>query len=276
MATPLPFETLHRLLRHEAQVHALPGRELRDLGDALLLLDHHDPEPFWNRLEAVRWPDDSMAFDRRLAEVAVVFASLGRQPHIWVSPSQDSPVDLAQRLLANGFEDTGPGYLMVSRDPSRARAAIDQGPPAGVVVERLSATIGAPAQPSADQIVDVLLGAFGGMADRASVVRETMTTLGDPRFTHYLTRFEGRPVAVARRATFDRMSYLSSIGTIAEMRGRGLGRFVTAVAQLDGFDAGSDWVHLGVFADNLGAQRLYRGLGFVEAGIAGPDMILVR
>ena len=34
----------------------MPGRELRDLGDAILLDDPNDPEPFWNRIEAIRWP----------------------------------------------------------------------------------------------------------------------------------------------------------------------------------------------------------------------------
>ena len=32
-------------------------------GDALLLHDPQDSEPFWNRLQAVRWPEDPDAFD---------------------------------------------------------------------------------------------------------------------------------------------------------------------------------------------------------------------
>jgi hypothetical protein len=50
-----------RALRHEAAVHAVPDRELRDYGDCLLLHDPRDREPFWNRLEAVRFPDDKFA-----------------------------------------------------------------------------------------------------------------------------------------------------------------------------------------------------------------------
>jgi len=41
---------------------------------------------FWNRIEAVRWPEDPTAFDRRLAESLVLFASIGRQPHVWAGP----------------------------------------------------------------------------------------------------------------------------------------------------------------------------------------------
>jgi hypothetical protein len=73
-------DTMRRLLVHEARVHAMPNRELRDLGDAILLYDPAEPEPFWNRVEAIRWPADANAFDRRLTEVLVLFTSIGRQP----------------------------------------------------------------------------------------------------------------------------------------------------------------------------------------------------
>ena len=66
---PTDAATSRRLLLHEAAVHAVPGRQLDDLGDGLLLLDPVDPEPFWNRLEALRWPTDPDAFDRRLTEI---------------------------------------------------------------------------------------------------------------------------------------------------------------------------------------------------------------
>ena len=116
MTYPTDAATVRRLLLHEATVHALPGRRLTDLGDAILLLDPTDPEPFWNRLAAVRWPDDADAFDQRLTELAVLFATMARQPHVWVSPPHDTPIDLAQRLAANGFEDAGPGLLLVLAD----------------------------------------------------------------------------------------------------------------------------------------------------------------
>jgi ribosomal protein S18 acetylase RimI-like enzyme len=102
-----------------------------------------------------------------------------------------------------------------------------------------------------------------------------MASLADPRFMHYLIRDEGSPVAVARRATFDGISYLSSIGTVAAARGMGLGRYVTAAAMVDGIDAGSEWIHLGVYSENTPARRLYEGLGFAMSGDPGPDMLLV-
>ena len=269
--------TVRRLLRHEAEVHAIPGRSLRDLGDALLLYDPVESEPFWNRVEAVRWPDDAAAFDRRLAEVAVVFASIARQPHVWASPPHDEPADLVARLAANGFEDVGDGLLLVARDVELARSALS-GRPLGedITLERLSGVSEMGANTAADAIASVLLGAFEvGDDRRAGVVAEIRSSLMDQRFTHYLVGRDGVPLSVARRATFDGISLLSSFGSVASARGLGLGRFVTATAMVDAAAAGSEWIHLGVFADNVAARRLYETLGFVMSGDPGPDMVFV-
>ena len=265
------------LLRHEAQVHAIPGRDLRDLGDSLLLHDPAETDPFWNRVEAIRWPVEPEAFDRRLGEVAVLFASIGRQPHAWTSPPHDEPADLVARLAVNGFEDVGDGLLLVARDVEPARTALAARPlDAGLTLERFSALTGPAIAPAAAAIVTVLLVAFGVGADRRpGLLAETRASLADGRFTHYLVQREDRPVAVARRATFDGISYLSSIGTVDSERGLGLGRFVTATAMVDAAAAASEWIHLGVFADNVPARRLYERLGFVMSGDPGPDMMFV-
>jgi ribosomal protein S18 acetylase RimI-like enzyme len=269
--------TVRRLLRHEAEVHAIPGRTLRDLGDALLLHDPEETEPFWNRAEAILWPADPAAFDRRLAEVAVIFASIARQPHVWTAPPHDEPADLVARLKANGFEDVGDGLLMVANDAARARDALARRPLDGsLTLQRLAGLSGAAARDAAGSIMDVLLEAFHVGPDRGpGIVSETIASLADPRFMHYLVRRDGTPVAVARRATFDGISYLSSIGTVLAARGHGLGRFVTAASMVDAVDAGSDWIHLGVFSDNVPARRLYESLGFVMSGDPGPDMLLI-
>jgi ribosomal protein S18 acetylase RimI-like enzyme len=273
---PVDAATVRRLLRHEAQVHAIPGRELRDLGDSLLLHDPIDPEPFWNRVEGICWPSEASAFDRRLGEIGILFASIGRQPHIWLAPPHDEPADLEARLAANGFEDMGKGLLMVARDDGLARTVLAAPLPPGATLERLAGIHGRAAETAADSIVEVLFAAFGvGDARRVAILAETRASLADPRFMHYLILRDGRPVAVARRATFGGLSYLSSIGTVDEARGLGFGRLVTASAFADAIDAGSEWVHLGVFADNPPAIALYERLGFVLSGEPGPDMLLI-
>ncbi len=272
---PLHRSVVLRLVRHEAEVHAVPGREVRDLGDALLLHDAADAEPFWNRVAGVRFPKDNGAFDRRLAELGVLFATLARQPHIWLLPPYDEPADLHARLIANGFEDAGPGHLMAATDDAACRTALDRPFPEGVSVTTHSGLGGSEADAVATAIVGVLLSAFGvGEERRPGVIAETLASLADPRFTHYLVRADGRPASVARRATFDGVSYLSSVGTVAAARGRGLGRLVTAAATVDAFAAGSELVHLGVFWENRPARALYESLRFSYVGDAGPDMIL--
>ena len=277
MRAAIDATTVRRLLRHEAEVHATPGRTLRDLGDALLLVDSDEPDPFWNRVEAIRWPTETDAFDRRLAEVLVIFASYGRQPHVWALPPHDEPLDLVARLAANGFENVGDGLLLVTRDAARAQEAIARRSlEANQSLERLSEVTDHAATDAAGSIVNVLLEAFGVEAERGpGIAVEILATLADPRFTHYLLRKDGAPVAVARRATFDGISYLSSIGTTSAARGLGLGRYVTAVAMVDAAEAGSDWIHLGVYADNLPARRLYESLGFEMAGDPAPDLLLI-
>jgi ribosomal protein S18 acetylase RimI-like enzyme len=279
-ATVMPMReldaaTMRRLLWHEAQVHALPGRELRDLGDAILVTDPAEPDPFFNRLEGLRWPSDPDAFDRRLTEALVLFASLGRQAHIWATPVGDEPADLVERLAANGFQDMGKGDVMVLGDPGPALAAVREPLPPGVTVERLSGLTGGRSSAAIGDIVDVLLDAFEmGEALRATLAFETGASLADTRFTQYIARIEGRPAAVAKRGTFDGASYLSSIGTAAWAQRRGLGSLLTKLAAADAVAAGSDWTYLGVFSGNVGAASVYRRAGFVRVGASCPDLIL--
>jgi GNAT superfamily N-acetyltransferase len=274
--TTVDAATMRRLTLHEARVHATPAREIHDLGDGILLNDPLDPEPFWNRLAAVRWPEHPRAFDQRLTEMLLLFASLGRQPHVWPSPLHDTPADLVERLSANGFRDTGAGCVMVLADPEPVRrlAAVPLAP--GIAIDRLGGIGGSDAERAGRSIVEVLVDAFDvGPERRPGVLAETLASLERPSFTHYLVRAADRPVAVARRATFDGLSYLSSIGTAGSARGRGFGRLVTATAAADAVAAGSDWTHLGVFVENRAAIRLYRGLGFDRIGDPCPDLLLV-
>ncbi len=275
MPIRLDPDTMRRLARHEAMVHAVPGRDLRDLGDAILLHDPIDPEPFWNRAASIRWPEDAEAFDRRLTELLVLFASLGRQPHVWPSPEHDAPDDLVARLTANGFRDMGLSTMMAI-EGEVASSLREPDAPSGVTVERSTALDPSAAASLAPAFVEVLRDAFDVGADREAGIRdETTVSLGHRSFTHYMVRIDGRPAAVARRATFDGISYLSSIGTATWARGRGLGRLVTKAALRDATLARSEVIHLGVYADNHAAINLYRGLGFDRIGTSVPDLLLV-
>jgi ribosomal protein S18 acetylase RimI-like enzyme len=268
----LDADALVFLERHEGAVHALPGRELRDLGDSVLVHDVLNREPFWNRLSAVRWPHDAAAFDRRLDEAITLFATLDRLPHVWPRMVLNEPADLVARLVANGFVDLGGGHVMVLADPAPALAVRDL--PRGVTVERLHRVAPKDRGDVARAVALVAADAFE-VADRAaSIEAETEALFDHPHLHVLLVRVDGEPAAVAKRATFDGASYLSTIGTARAYRGRGLGRLVTALVTADAVQAGSRWIHLGVFAENTPAISLYRSVGFVTVGDPAPDLIL--
>jgi GNAT superfamily N-acetyltransferase len=263
---------------HEARSCALFGREVRDLGDAVLLYDETDREPFWNRLAAVEWPENTAAFDRRLTEALALFAGLDRIPHVWPMPGYDEPADLTERLLANGFEDHGGGMLM-ALDPDRMPAA---GPPerirdvgSGVTLERLHLLTGEPALAAARAIAAVLVSSFAVEPERRVAIElEAVQGLATEAYHAVVARVDGVPAAVARRTTFAGASYLSSIGTDPAYRGRGLGRLVSAAVVDDALAAGSRWTYLGVFEENAVARGMYASLGFVPIGGVGPDLLL--
>lgn len=259
---------------HEASSHGLVGREVRDLGDAVLLSDPVDREPFWNRLAGIAWPSASDAFDRRLAEALALFAGLDRLPHVWSAPGFDEPPDLVARLIANGFEDLGHGMTMVL-DPAARAGDPPPRPGRDTAVDRLDRLEGRAARIAADAAAAILVDSFAVEADRrAAIADELIAALGTDVHHLVLVRVDGEPAAVARRTTFAGASYLSSIGVRPRFRGRGLGRLVTEIAVADALAVDSRWTYLGVFEENTVARALYEGLGFVLVGGPAPDLLM--
>ena len=266
--------TMRFLERHETLAHAMPGREVLDLGDALVLMDPVDTEPFWNRAVSLRWPAARDAFDHRLTELLALFAARDRRPHVWPSVAWNQPPDLVPRLFDAGFRDAGGGWFMVLADPA-ASPPVDPGELSPEV------TLDAVREPVdalqvGQEAAMILVEAFS--ADPAlgdDIAADVVLALRDPKVTLHLARVDGVPAAVAKATTFDGASYLSSIGTRPRFQGRGLGTMVTRAAVGGSLAAGSHWVYLGVFDLNERAVRLYRKLGFVPIGDVSPDLLLV-
>jgi GNAT superfamily N-acetyltransferase len=285
MALPpgVDVDVLRLLERHEAHVHTLPGRELRDLGDGVMLFDPGDREPFWNRLGALSWPSEPRGFQSRLDVAITLFATLDRLPHIWGRPALNEPADLVERLIQEGFEVVGEGHVMILVDRDRLRAAVDADGRLGgdarldgeATIQWFSNVSGLEATEAAIDVATVLNEAFRVEPERqASIELETEVMLGRPELETVLIRIAGEPAATARVATLRGLSYLASIGTRPRYQGRGLGRLATALVAAKGAEAGSRWIHLGVFADNVNAIRMYEGLGFQQVGDRAPDLIM--
>ena len=267
-------DTLRFLEAHQARAIAIPGRGWRDLGDAVMLFSGIEKEAFFNRLVAVRWPADPVAFDARLRQACELFAALDRQPHLWVVPGVSKPDDLVSRLAANGFVDQGGGYDMVlAREPG----PVENGALGGAVVERWSGSTAEEIPDRALSLARVVAGAFAIPAARhANLAREIGLTLGRPYFHAYVATVDGEPVATGQRYTFDGASYLSSIGTRPGWRGRGLGGYITRRMAADSLAEGVGLIYLGVYSDNHPAIRLYRRLGFEIVGGCSADMLQTK
>jgi ribosomal protein S18 acetylase RimI-like enzyme len=247
-------ETLRFLEVHPARAVAIPGRGWRDVGDAVTLFSAAEKEPFFNRVTAIRWPEDPRAFDARLAQTLELFAALDRRPYFWVIPGLSTPADLVARLAANGFVDQGGGYdMLLIRDP----VAIRQAPlPAGAVLEKWNNPSDADRPTVAAALALVISESFGIPGDRRpNLIAEISLTLQQPRFH-----------ACA--------SYISSIGTRPQWRGHGFGGHITLALARDSLADGVDLVYLGVYAENLKAIRLYDRLGFGLLGSRSADMLL--
>ncbi|HYO44053.1 MAG TPA: GNAT family N-acetyltransferase [Candidatus Limnocylindrales bacterium] len=265
--------TLRTLERHEIRAHAIPGREVRDLGHAVMLHDARDADPFWNRLQSVRWPTDEAGFEKRLAEALALFLAFGRQPHIWPSPVHSGPADLVERLAANGFRDIGGGHLMVLQDPSAAAPVRPAEPGRGVTLHAIRTPADA-GDRDPDDMGLVLAESFGALPERGwELALDLRRTLDDPRVVLALVRVDGEAAACAKATTFDGITYLSSIGTRDAFRGRGLAGLATrhVMAAAGAREAGR--TYLGVFSGNAPALRLYTRLGFASVG-ESPDMLL--
>lgn len=261
-----------RLAAHELSVQAWGPRELRDLGDALLLHDPRDQEPFWNRIGAPSWPADRPSFDRRLDEIVTLFATLGRRSHIRTLPLGNRPEDLDRRLAQAGFRPVGADRSMVLNDsgPCLALARTLRARP-GLELEH----VGNGPEPRAMEVARLLVQAFDVETDRVPALGAETLAAGRRAGAAVLLLLEaGVPAAVARRLTTDAGTYLSSIGTAPALRGRGHGSLVTALAVAEALAEGTRFVHLLVDADNPAAIRLYERLGFVPVGEPVLDLLM--
>ena len=253
---------------HEARAHAHGTRYAEDLGDAILLHDPVDADPFLNRLSGLRLPSDPAAYDRRITELLALFASLARRPHIWLSPGFHEPADLRERLLADGFSDVGGTYAMAYEDDSASVRL-----PPGARLERLST--------AGDRRADVVAGAARVMAQAFDAepgtegpIADDIARTGTPAWDACVIWRGEEPIAAGRRYTTGGMTYLSSIGTRPSWRGQGFGGAVTAALMQDGRRAGGGIVHLAVEWQNARAQRVYRRLGLEILGGRVADLIL--
>lgn len=270
---------MRALEAHEARVHAsADGRELIDLGDAIAVFDQDDHDPFYNRLSAIRWPDDPPDFNRRLGSAMELFAARDRDPYVWLAPGFNTPADLGGRLEERGFRELGGGLTMVLvRRPSDppARVAVE-----GLTIARLTPTSGRNGRGAAlDAALDaarLMIEAFEVDSRRIPAIEaEVIAGVDRTDVDVRLATVNGEPVGVGRRHSYGGMSYLSAIGVRPGWRGRGIGEIVTRALVSAALAEGDRLIHLGVYAFNAPALTIYERIGFAVLGGPAPDYLLV-
>jgi ribosomal protein S18 acetylase RimI-like enzyme len=267
-------DKMRALELHEAGAHAHGGRRVMDLGDAVLLHDPLERDPFMNRMSGIRLPSDAAGFDRRLTELVAFFGSLGRRPHVWLSPAFHSPADLGARLIAEGFGDLGGTYAMVLSARRFADVARDLVTlPSEAHLESLSRR-GLPNWSLLRGAARVIAEAFGSGPGGERQLAEDLAGMTSPARDVCVLWLGDQPVAAGRRYTADGMTYLSSIGTRPHWWGHGFASAVTAALTQDGRAAGGSLVHLGVEWDNARALAMYQRLGFEVLGDRIADLLL--
>jgi ribosomal protein S18 acetylase RimI-like enzyme len=260
---------------HETRVNARgPGRDMIDLGDAVALFDRDDPDPFFNRVGAIRWPSERSALDVRIDAALSLFEARGRQPYLWLPPGLVSTSEIAEQLRSRGFVEVGGGALVMLqvRDP---RAIPARPLPPGAILERLVAGPSDVDATEARIAAEIVAEAFGISADRVhSLAVEIADDMADPGADVRLVRVDGIPAAVGRRHGADRMSYLSAIGVRTGYQGRGLGEAITRALVDEALGLGHDLIFLGVYVENQRARQMYQRVGFETLGGPAPEYIL--
>src|SRR4029079_7950828 len=90
----------------------------------------------------------------------------------------------------------------------------------------------------------VLADAFGVDSIRlVALENDVLACISRPGCAMLLVRVDGEPAAIARRATTEEGSYLSSIGTRPRYRRRGLGALATLLLLEDALAAGGSTIH---------------------------------
>jgi ribosomal protein S18 acetylase RimI-like enzyme len=175
---------------------------------------------------------DEGAIDRRIEEATAWFDERGLPFVWWVLPSSE-PRDLGDRLGARGFTVL-PGAM-----PAMA-VGLDAPPrpavPAGIQIERVQDAA------TYRTYCDSLAAGFDAPAEFADAwFRLVELGFGDELpLRMFLARTvpDGRPVGTGMAVLADDIVGLYSIGTVAEARGRGIGRAMTLTGMEAGHDAG--------------------------------------
>jgi GNAT superfamily N-acetyltransferase len=190
---------------------------------------------------------------------AVIAAQIARLPGRWEwkHHSHDRPPDLAERLLAAGFEPEEPETLMVA---DLEAVALDAHAPPGIDLR----TVGADGVADLVAVHDAVFG--GSHADLGAAV---IAGLRRGTVVPVVAYDVGAPVAAARLELYEgtRFAGLYGDSTLPSHRGRGIFRALVALRAAIARERGVRYLQ----ADAMDTSRpLFARLGFAELATTTP------
>jgi GNAT superfamily N-acetyltransferase len=243
------------LERHFAEIQALyagaAGGEVRDLGDVQLSASGL-PARVVNAANLARFTDESA--HGRIEDAKAFFGRFG-VPFRWFFGATSTPADLPER-----FETAG--LVALSNTPGMALdiAAMRDEPPEipGLEVREVAS------RAELETWLEVCRLAFPFEPLVAAAWRSAHVPLGwgDASPLHnYIGWLNGRPVAVSALLHGAETAGIWNVGTLADVRGRGIGRETTLAALRDAREAG---YRLSVLGSSPMGLPVYTRIGFVE------------
>lgn len=246
-------ENLFALFR---SMQALPDAELVERDDLSL---HWAPytNPMFHGAWRPRLTSESA--DRVITETIAWYQARSTPLIFWFIDDEATPVDLAERLLAQGFIPFEVDAPCMVADLRQLDPDLLQRVPDGFRLEQ--ATDAAGLHAFRQGFVDAYQ-----LPDWAGKSWEDATTdlgISDAPWAMYVGQLDDRPVAINILVLGGGVAGVFGVGTVAEYRGRGIGTAVTLQPLLDARDAGMRFGAL--FSSELG-MSVYERLGFVDTG----------
>jgi GNAT superfamily N-acetyltransferase len=243
------------LERHFAEIQALyaraAGGDVRDTGD-VQLSGSGLPARVVNAANLARFTEEGAADG--IAEVKAFFGQLG-VPFRWFFGPTSTPSDLPERLEAAGLGQLSntPGMALdiaTMRDEPATLPGLE-------VREVLDAS-------DFEAWLRVCVESFPFDPVVAASWRAAHEPLGfgpESPLHNYVAWLDGRPVAVSALLHGRETAGIWNVGTLADVRGRGIGREATLAALRDARAAG---YHLSVLGSSPMGLPVYTRIGFVE------------
>jgi ribosomal protein S18 acetylase RimI-like enzyme len=197
--------------------------------------------------------DDGLDTEEFLERARAFFATRGRGFAVWARGGESGDRDLVEVAEAIGLRSAYEMPEMLLTGKVQERPATD-----GIEVARVASTA------DAADYWRVATSAYAslGFPPEIFAFYENDEGLRAENVAAFLARADGRPVGIAMTIVSHGVAGIYWVGTMEEMRGRGLGWTMTASAVRAGFEMGASIASLQ--ASPMG-EGLYRQMGFETA-----------